>query len=63
MGEDGGRFRAGRAVALSWLAVAAGLTVALGPELGWRGWMWLLIHHAICLAGAGHELGWWGRRG
>ena len=43
-------------VALAWLLAAAGVTVWLAPLLGLRGWAWLLLHHALCLLGAGSEL-------
>ncbi|MFH1469253.1 MAG: hypothetical protein ABIO70_33015 [Pseudomonadota bacterium] len=47
-------------VAFAWLFTAIGLSVVFGPLLGLRGWCWLLAHHALCLAGASHELirGW-----
>ncbi len=48
--------KAGRVVALAWIVVAVGLTVVIGPELGWRGWMWLGAHHVICMVGVGYEL-------
>ncbi len=50
----------GRIVALTWLLVALGISVLVGPELGWRGWLWLGTHNLLCLAGAGHEL--WRKR-
>lgn len=51
----------GRTVALAWIVVAVGVTVAIGPSLGLRGWLWLGLHHVLCAAGAGHEL--WRKRG
>ncbi|MDP2307528.1 MAG: hypothetical protein Q8P18_15990 [Pseudomonadota bacterium] len=54
------RFDLGRAVAVAWIVVAVGVTVTIGPHLGWRGWMWLGVHHALCAIGAGHEL--WRKR-
>ncbi|MCB9743740.1 MAG: hypothetical protein H6741_15005 [Alphaproteobacteria bacterium] len=47
-------------VAIAWLGVALGLTLVLGPRLGLRGWLWLGLHHALCLVGCAHELvrGW-----
>ena len=50
----------GRIIALTWLIVAIGLTALLGPELGWRGWLWLGLHDLLCVIGAGHEL--WRKR-
>ncbi len=43
-------------VALAWVAVAVGLTVVLAPTMGYRGWMWLAVHHWACAIGAGWEL-------
>jgi hypothetical protein len=54
------RLDPGRTVAITWIVVAIGLTVLIGPELGWRGWMWLGAHNALCAVGAGHEL--WRKR-
>jgi hypothetical protein len=53
----------GLVVALSWLGVAVGLSVVLGPQLGMRGWLWLGAHHLLCGVGCAHEL-WraWQRR-
>ena len=50
----------GRVVAITWILVAVGITVLVGPELGWRGWLWLGLHHLLCLIGASHEL--WRKR-
>jgi hypothetical protein len=50
-----------RTIALTWLVVAIGLSVVVGPSLGLRGWMWLGVHHLLCVLGAGHEL--WRVRG
>ncbi len=47
-----------KVLALAWLLVGAGLAVLIGPRLGWRGWIWLGAHEALCLVGAGWEL--WG---
>ncbi|MES2644917.1 MAG: hypothetical protein V4850_35855 [Myxococcota bacterium] len=58
---DLGRFDLGRAVAVTWIIVALGLTITIGPQLGLRGWMWLGAHHVLCAVGAGHEL--WRKRG
>jgi len=51
-------------VATTWLLVAIGLTVVLGPGLGLRGWAWLALHHLLCGIGVSHELfrGWRRRR-
>ena len=51
-------------VATTWLLVALGLTVLLGPSLGLRGWVWLGLHHLLCAIGVSHELlrGWRRRR-
>jgi hypothetical protein len=53
-------FDLGRAIAAAWLIAALGVTVAIGPSLGWRGWMWLGAHDVLCVVGAGHEL--WRKR-
>jgi hypothetical protein len=45
-----------RTLAITWLVVAIGLSVVIGPELGLRGWMWLGAHNLLCAVGAGHEL-------
>jgi hypothetical protein len=50
-----------KVIAVAWLFVALGLTVFVAPELGWRGWLWLGIHHALCLFAAAWEL--WVRAG
>ncbi len=52
-------------LALTWLFTAIGMTLVLGAQLGLRGWVWLCLHYALCLVGAGHELrrGWLRRKG
>ncbi len=51
-------------VAFAWLFTAIGITVLIGPDLGLRGWGWLLGHHLLCAAGCAHELRrGWKRRG
>lgn len=57
------RLDLGLVVALAWLGVAVGVSVALGPQLGMRGWVWLAAHHLLCVIGCTHEL-WraWRRR-
>ena len=50
------RFDFGFVVAVAWLIFAVVLTAWLGPSLGARGWLWLGVHHALCLVGSGHEL-------
>ena len=45
----------GFVMALSWLLVAIGVTIFIGPMLGARGWLWLLIHHFLCGIGVTHE--------
>jgi hypothetical protein len=45
-----------RTLAITWLVVAIGLSMVIGPELGLRGWMWLGAHNLLCAVGAGHEL-------
>lgn len=50
------RVRIPKVIALGWVLAAVGITVALGPELGLRGWMWLGAHHLLCAIGAGWEL-------
>jgi hypothetical protein len=55
------RFDLGRAVAAAWIIVTVGITVLVGPKLGWRGWMWLGMNDVACLVGATHEL--WRKRG
>ena len=46
----------GAAIAIAWLLVAVALTIGMGPWLGARGWLWLGLHHVLCVFGAGHEL-------
>lgn len=46
----------GAVAALTWAVVAIGLTLVIGPELGLRGWLWLGLHHLLCLVGVSHEL-------
>ncbi|MCB9779774.1 MAG: hypothetical protein H6742_14510 [Alphaproteobacteria bacterium] len=48
---------------MTWLLVAAGLTVTVAPQLGLRGLIILGIHHVLCVVGASHEI-WraWKRR-
>ena len=41
--------------AVAWVCVAVGLTLAFGPQLGARGWVWLGLHHLLCLVGVTHE--------
>ena len=43
-------------VALSWLFAAGAVTAIVGPDLGLRGWCWLLLHHTLCGIGTTHEL-------
>lgn len=50
------RLQIGRIVALTWVVIAIGVTLMIGPSLGWRGWGWLLAHHLLCAVGASHEL-------
>ncbi|MCK6504060.1 hypothetical protein L6R53_11770 [Myxococcota bacterium] len=50
------RIDLGETAALTWIAIAVGLTVVIGPSLGLRGWAWLGLHHALCLVGTSHEL-------
>ena len=50
------RIRPMKVLAVSWLLVAAGLAVLIGPHLGWRGWIWLGGHELLCVVGAGAEL-------
>ncbi len=52
------RFRPTKVLAASWLVVALGLTLLIGPHLGWRGWVWLGLHDLLALVGGGWEL--WG---
>lgn len=42
-------------LAVSWLLVAIGISIVFGPYLGARGWLWLGIHHVLCIIGCGHE--------
>lgn len=53
-----GRRRAdiGTVIALSWAGAAVAATVLFGPMLGARGWLWLGLHHLLCLVGVTHEL-------
>lgn len=50
----------GVVVALAWLTLAIGATALFGPSLGLRGWLWLGLHHLLCLLGVSHEL--WRKR-
>jgi hypothetical protein len=50
------RMDIGFVVAVSWLLAAMGATLLFGPQLGLRGWMWLGLHHALCVVGSIHEL-------
>lgn len=53
----------GLVVALTWAMVALIGTLLLAPQLGLRGWLWLGLHHLVCLVGVTHELvRAWGRR-
>jgi hypothetical protein len=45
-----------RLLVISWGVVALGLSVLIGPELGWRGWLWLGTHHLLWALGAAGEL-------
>ncbi|MCP4806169.1 MAG: hypothetical protein GY913_05225 [Proteobacteria bacterium] len=47
-------------IAIAWLIVATAVTVYLGPRLGLRGWVWMSVHHVLCIAGSSHGLwrGW-----
>lgn len=54
------RFDLGRTVAAAWLISMVGVTVLIGPSLGWRGWMWLGAHNVLCVVGSVHEL--WRKR-
>lgn len=56
VGPSPRRFDFGFVVAVAWLIFAVALTLWLGPSLGARGWLWLGVHHALCVIGAGHEL-------
>jgi|GEM_PF-2870082 len=49
-------FDVGLVFALTWLLLAVGVTVVWGPDLGLRGWVWLLVHHALCGVGCLHEV-------
>ena len=46
----------GLVVALAWLTAAVVVTVLWGGSLGLRGWIWLGLHHLLCVAGCTHEL-------
>lgn len=50
------RLDGGVIVALVWAIVAVAMTVLIGPQLGLRGWVWMGLHHALCLAGVTHEM-------
>ncbi|MFT5584115.1 MAG: hypothetical protein ACI9VR_001700 [Cognaticolwellia sp.] len=54
------RLDGGVIVAITWATVALSMTVLIGGELGLRGWLWLGLHHILCVAGVTHELrrGW-----
>ena len=42
-------------LAVAWMLSAVVLTLLLADHLGGRGWLWLTIHHIICLIGCTHE--------
>ena len=48
--------RLSRVLMVSWVVVAVGLTILIGPSLGWRGLLWLGVHHVLCLGGVWGEL-------
>lgn len=50
------RVDVGFVVALAWLTSAGVVTVIWGGGLGLRGWIWLGLHHVLCVAGCSHEL-------
>jgi hypothetical protein len=54
------RLDGGVIVAIAWATVAVAMTVLIGGQLGLRGWIWLGLHHVLCVAGVSHELrrGW-----
>ncbi len=54
------RLDLGVIVAITWLALALWVTIFFGPYLGLRGWIWLGLHHVVCLVACSHELhrGW-----
>jgi hypothetical protein len=56
-GERTGRgFDFPAVLALVWALSSAGVTVALGSQLGARGWMWLGANHILCAIGTQSEL-------
>lgn len=50
------RFDLGRTVAFTWVVASLGITLVLGPEVGYRGWMWLAVNDLLCIFGATHEI-------
>ena len=43
-------------LAVTWVLSSILLTIALGDKLGVRGWLWLMVHHIVCLLSCAHEL-------
>jgi hypothetical protein len=54
------RLDLGVAFAFGWLLFALIASVWWGPQLGFRGLVWLGMHHVLCAVGCTHELrrGW-----
>lgn len=50
------RVDVGFVVAVAWLSVAVVGTVLWGRALGIRGWLWVGLHHVLCVVGCTHEL-------
>lgn len=42
-------------LAVAWIITSLLVTLLLWNHLGARGWIWLGIHHVLCLIGCSHE--------
>ena len=43
-------------IALTWILVSIIITCIIYDDLGFRGWVFLSMHHIFCMIGAGTEL-------
>ena len=43
-------------IALTWILFSIIITFVIYSDLGTRGWIFLLVHHVLCVIGAGSEL-------
>lgn len=42
-------------LAVTWILISITITILLWSHLGARGWIWLGIHHTVCIIGCSHE--------